>query len=142
MPPKKTDTTPEFDLFRSQLSNLLDQRHALYKLAALINWSSFEDEFGTFYCDHNGSPGKPIRLMVGLEYLKQIHDVSDDQVVAGWVENPFWQYLCGEEYFQHQLPIDPSSLSRFRHKIIRYILYKLNSQSLSKESATLPNSGC
>lgn len=117
MTPKKTDNTPELDLFRSKLSNLLDQRHALYKLAALINWQSFEDEFGTFYCDHNGSPGKPIRLMVGLEYLKQIHDVSDDQVVAGWVENPYWQYLCGEEYFQHQLPIDPSSLSRFRQRI-------------------------
>ena len=117
MTPKKTNNTPELDLFRSKLSNLLDQRHALYKLAALIDWQSFEDEFGTFYCDHNGSPGKPIRLMVGLEYLKQIHDVSDDQVVAGWVENPYWQYLCGEEYFQHQLPIDPSSLSRFRQRI-------------------------
>ena len=117
MTPKKTDNTPELDLFRSKLSNLLDQRHALYKLAALIDWSSFEEAFGTLYCDHNGSPGKPIRLMVGLEYLKQIHDLSDEQVVAGWVENPYWQYLCGEEYFQHQLPIDPSSLSRFRQRI-------------------------
>ena len=117
MTPKKTNNTPELDLFRSKLSNLLDQRHALYKLAAHIDWSSFEEAFGTLYCDHNGSPGKPIRLMVGLEYLKQIHDVSDDQVVAGWVENPYWQYLCGEEYFQHQLPIDPSSLSRFRQRI-------------------------
>ncbi len=56
--------------------------------------------------------------MVGLEYLKQIHDLSDEQVVERWVENPYWQYLCGEEYFQHQLPIDPSSLSRFRLHIL------------------------
>ena len=69
MTPKKTNNTPELDLFRSKLSNLLDQRHALYKLAAHIDWSSFEEAFGTLYCDHNGSPGKPIRLMVGLEYL-------------------------------------------------------------------------
>lgn len=117
MTPKKTDNTPELDLFRSKLCNLLDQRHALFKLATLINWQSFEETFGTLYCDHNGSPGKPIRLMVGLEYLKQIHDLSDDQVVASWVENPYWQYLCGEDYFQHQLPIDPSSLSRFRQRI-------------------------
>ncbi len=55
--------------------------------------------------------------MVGLEYLKQMHDLSDEQVVTSWVENPYWQYLCGEEYFQHQLPIDPSSLSRFRQRI-------------------------
>ena len=117
MIPKKTGQALEFDLFRNQLSHLLNQRHALYQLAARIDWQSFEEEFGPLYCDHNGAPGKPIRLMVGLEYLKQIYDLSDDQVVVRWVENPYWQYLCGEDYFQYEIPIDPSSLSRFRQRI-------------------------
>lgn len=117
MTPKKPENTPEFDLFRNKLSNMLDQRHALYKLAALINWPSLEDEFGSLYCDHNGAPGKSIRLMIGLEYLKQMYDLSDDKVVARWVENPYWQYLCGETYFQYDMPIEPSSLSRFRQRI-------------------------
>lgn len=130
MTPKKTDITPELDLFRSKLSNLLDQRHALYKLAAYLDWQSFEEAFGTLYCDHNGSPGKPIRLMVGLEYLKQMYDLSDEQVVSRWVENPYWQYLCGEEYFQHQLPIDPSSLSRFRQRIGESGCEKLLAESI------------
>ncbi len=55
--------------------------------------------------------------MVGLEYLKQMHNVSDEQVVQRWVANPYWQYFCGEIYFQHELPIDPNSLSRFRRRI-------------------------
>lgn len=55
--------------------------------------------------------------MVGLEYLKHMHGLSDEAVVARWVENPFWQYFCGEEYFQHRPPIDPSSLTRFRRRI-------------------------
>ncbi len=117
MTPKKPENTSALDLFRNKLSNLLDQRHALFKLAAIINWQSFEDEFGALYCEDNGSPGKPIRLMVGLEYLKQIYDLSDEQVAARWVENPYWQYLCGEDYFQYEWPIDPSSLSRFRKRI-------------------------
>lgn len=117
MTPKKSEDTPEIDLFRNELANMLDHRHALYQLAGLIDWHSFEAEFGLRYCDDNGSPGKPIRLMVGLEYLKQIHNLSDEQVVKRWVENPYWQYLCGEIYFKHELPIDPSSLSRFRQRI-------------------------
>ena len=34
-----------------------------------------------------------------------------------WLENPYHQYFCGEEYFCHELPIDPSSLSRWRGRI-------------------------
>ena len=34
-----------------------------------------------------------------------------------WVENPYWQYFCGEEYFQHRLPLDGSQLSRFRGRL-------------------------
>ena len=37
--------------------------------------------------------------------------------MSGWVENPYWQYFCGETYFQHVPPIDPSSLTRCRQRI-------------------------
>ena len=55
--------------------------------------------------------------MVGLHYLKHAFDKSDEVVVNGWVENPYWQYFCGEESFRHQLPIDPSQMTRFRGRI-------------------------
>ena len=55
--------------------------------------------------------------MVGLESLKQIHRHSDEVVVASWEENPYWQYFCGEGYFPHQAPIDPSRRTRFRQRI-------------------------
>ena len=86
-----------------------DHRHALYQLADLIDWNSFEKDFGLLYCDFNGSPGKLIRLMVGLEYLKQIHNMSDEQVVKRWVENPYWQYSCGEVYFRHEMRVETFS---------------------------------
>ena len=51
-----------------------------------------------------------MRLLVGLHYLKHLYDVSDERVVAGFLENPYWQYFCGEEFFVHELPCNPTSL--------------------------------
>jgi IS5 family transposase len=55
--------------------------------------------------------------MVGLHYLKHIHDLSDEEVVERWVENPYWQYFCGFEFFQHEPPIDASTMTRWRKRI-------------------------
>jgi len=52
--------------------------------------------------------------MVALHYLKYQHDLSDEVVVGQWVENPYWQHFSGEQFFQHELPIDPSSMTRWR----------------------------
>ena len=117
MRPRQPASTDTHDLFRHRLENMLDQRHELFRLAGIMDWERFDDTFGSLYCPDNGCPGKATRLMVGLEYLKHMHGLSDEAVVAGWVENPYWQYFCGEEYFQHRPPIDPSSLTRFRRRI-------------------------
>lgn len=119
MTPRQPDavTRPAPDLFRERLDNMLNQRHALYRLADLLDWSVFDKAFGTLYCPDNGCPGKPMRLMVGLQYLKHCYGLSDEAVVSGWVENPYWQYFCGETYFRHEAPVDPSSLTRFRQRI-------------------------
>lgn len=55
--------------------------------------------------------------MAGLHYLKHLIGISDKQTVRGWVKNPYWQYLCGEEFFQHAFPTDPSQMSRWRQRI-------------------------
>ena len=119
MTPRQPDaeTRTATDLFRERLDNMLNQRHALYRLADLLDWSVFDKAFGALYCPDNGCPGKPTRLLVGLQYLKHCYGLSDEAVVSGWVENPYWQYFCGETYFQHVPPIDPSSLTRFRQRI-------------------------
>ena len=85
------------DLFRSNLSQILNRRHALYALANQIDWGVFEAEFGSSYCEDFGRPGLPIRLMVGLHYLKYAYDVGDESLVEYFLENPYWQYFCGFE---------------------------------------------
>jgi IS5 family transposase len=117
MTPEKPEAHPSPDLFRNRLDNMLNHRHELYRLADLIDWSVFDTEFGSLYCPDNGCPAKATRLMVGLQCLKHVYGVSDEAVVRRWVENPYWQYFCGAVFFEHQLPIDPSSMSRFRRRI-------------------------
>jgi IS5 family transposase len=110
-PSRKAD-----DLFRERLDAIINQEHALVRLGCLLPWSDFDSSFGTFY-KAVGRPAKPTRLMVGLHYLKHSYDLSDELVVARWVENPYWQHFCGFEFFQHELPIDPSLMTRWRKRI-------------------------
>ena len=117
MRPKSSNQTPQGDLFRSRLENILNRNHELYRLAELIRWEDFDEEFGVLYAEKKGRPGIPIRLLVGLTYLGHAYGLSDEEVVRRWPENPYYQFFCGESYFQHQLPIDPSSLSRWRKRI-------------------------
>ena len=116
MKPKKPKHQDQADLFRSRLDQILDRKHPLFILSDQIDWTVFENKFGTLYADR-GRPALPTRLMVGLHYLKHAFDESDESVVARLLENPYWQYFCGFEFFIHRLPLDPSSLVRWRKRI-------------------------
>jgi len=117
MGPKPPASLTEHDLFRLELVNLIDTRHELVRLAELIDWSVFEREFGGQFVSTTGRPALPSRLVVGLLYLKHTFALSDEDVVERWTENPYWQHFCGERYFRHELPCDPSSLVRWRQRI-------------------------
>jgi IS5 family transposase len=69
------------------------------------------------YSAQTGRPGISTRLMVALHYLKYTHDLSNGAVLRGRVENPCWQYLSGMKYFSHEMPVDASSMSRWRRLI-------------------------
>ncbi|MEK0161898.1 IS5 family transposase [Pseudoalteromonas piscicida] len=116
MKPKPTIQTPQKHLFQIELIDIVSPRHELVKLAKLIDWQRLEVEFKQHYGD-KGAGAKPIRLLAGLEYLKQIHKLSDENTVAMWCENPYWQYFCGMQFFTHEPPCDPSSMTRFRKRI-------------------------
>ncbi len=116
MKPKKPLSQDQADLFRSRLDQILDRKHPLFVLANQIDWLVFDHKFGKLYAD-KGRPALPTRLMVGLHYLKHAFNESDESVVARLLENPYWQYFCGFEFFIHRLPLDPSSLVRWRKRI-------------------------
>lgn len=105
------------ELFRNRLSCQLNPDHPLMILAKQIRWDVLEAEFSPLYVAEAGHPPKPIRLMVGLMMLQHKEGLSDEQAVAKWVENPYWQYFCGYDYLQWDFPIHPSSLTRWRQRL-------------------------
>ena len=88
----------------SGLSEQLNPKHPVCQLSRSIDWPSLEDEFARLY-SRRGRPAKPIRLMISLLLLKQLHDLSDDQVVERWIENPTVSFLVVRRNFnvQHRL---------------------------------------
>lgn len=105
------------ELYSVRLDFLCNATHPLSRLSNSIDWSHFDKSFGQLYSEGQGRPAKPTRLMVGLHYLKHAFDLSDEEVVGQWIENPYWQLFCGEEYFRHDFPIDPSLMTKWRNRL-------------------------
>jgi len=117
MKPRERRETGEQDLFRARLDQIIDMCHELVKLAQTIDWRFLESRFGEVYSDGPGMPPLPTRLMAGLAILKHTFNLSDEELCARWVENPYFQYLCGEEFFCHKLPFERSSMTRWRQRM-------------------------
>jgi transposase, IS5 family len=136
MRPKERRDSGQSDLFRSRLDQIVDMGHPLAKLAATIDWRFLEARFGAVYTDRPGQPPLPTRLMAGLSILKHTHNLSDEELCARWIENPYYQLFCGEEFFLHKLPFDRSSLTRWRQRMGEEKLVALIQESLNVATRT------
>ena len=133
MRPQERSETGEQDLFRSRLDQIIDMKHPLGRT---VDWGFLEQRFGEVYTDEPGRPPLPTRLMAGLAILKHTYDLSDEVLCEQWVENPYYQYFCGEEFFQHRLVFDRSSLTRWRNRMGEERLQALLQESLSVATRT------
>ncbi|CDM56852.1 IS5 family transposase [Rhizobium sp. T136] len=129
--PRERRETGEQDLFRSRLDQIINMKHELVRLAQAIDWPVLEARFGTVYSDGAGMPPLPTRLMAGLAILKHTFSLSDEALCERWVENPYFQYLCGEEFFRHDLSFDRSSMTRWRQRMGEERIAALLQESLA-----------
>ena len=112
----KTTHTDQLDAFRPRLDTLLSRQHELVRLAEEIDWTWIEDQLADYYAE-TGRPSVPVRTMVGMLLLKHLFNESDESVLDRWVENPYWQYFTGEQFFQHQAPFDSSDFPKFGQRV-------------------------
>ena len=56
---------------------------------------------------------------------------SDESVVERWIENAYWQYFTGEDFFQTKQPFDPSEFVHFRKRLKEDGLEFLLSQTVA-----------
>ena len=136
MRPKERRDSGQKDLFRARLDQIIDMKHPLAKLAGSVDWKFLEERFGAAYTDKPGHPPLPTRLMAGLAILKHMHDLADEVLCDRWVENPYFQLFCGEEFFQHKPPFDRSSMTRWRQRMGEEKLVALIQESLNVATRT------
>src|SRR5271155_2303462 len=136
MRPRERRESGEQDLFRSRLDQVINMDHALVKLARMIDWGFLEEKFGSVYTAGAGQPPLPTRLMAGLAILKHTYNLSDEVLCELWIENPYYQYFCGEEFFQHRLPLDRSSMTNWRTRMGEERLQALLQESLAVATRT------
>ena len=131
MVPFERRETGQRDFFKARLDQILDLKHPLVKLAGAVNWGFLEKAFGPVYKDGPGNPPLPTRLMAGLAILKATYNLSDEALCERWIENPYDQMFCGEEFFRHDLPFDRSSMTRWRQRMGEDKITSLVQESLN-----------
>jgi IS5 family transposase len=119
------------DLLRPALEEIIDLGHPLVGLAGKIDWGFLDRRFASVCTPGPGQPGLPTRLVAGLFILKHMHNLSDEVLCARWLENPYYQFFCGELSFCHSLPFDRSSLTHWRQRLGEEQLVALIQESLS-----------
>jgi transposase, IS5 family len=119
------------DLFCPLLEQIINLRHPLVRLAGAIDWDFLAGRFSSVCRLGPGQPPLPTRLVAGLFILKHMHNLSDEALCERWVENPYFQYFCGEVVFRHELPFDRSSLTRWRQRLGEEQIVALLQESLS-----------
>lgn len=134
----KSPNQKQKNLFAASLKELVNPNHELVILSERIDWKAMEEQFADKY-SHTGQPSKPVRLMAGVLILKQLYNYGDETIVEAWVQNPYYQYFCGEDIFKWDFPFDPSDLVHFRKRIgeegVKYIFevsVRLHSNKIEK----------
>jgi len=125
----KSDRIKNYEILGVLLTSFVNKNHELFQLAEKIDWEFLSNKFKPSYKDR-GRAGVSIRLLLGLNILKYMYNLSDEEVCAMWVENPYYQYFCGELYFRHELPMDRSSMTNFRKRIGSELLEAVLQESL------------
>ncbi len=129
------------ELFRPALDQIIDESHPLVRLARSIDWEGLGRDLGGVFKPGAGHPPLPVRLMAGLLILKHMHGLSDEALCARWIENPYFQYFCGEQVFRHDCGFDRSSLSRWRQRLGQERLATLIRHHVPTQKSALPARG-
>ncbi len=72
----------------------LDEQNRWLRIAALIPWEELEFEYLKYFSDA-GRPAKDAQLILGLLLLKHMTKLSDREIIAEVMENPYMQAFCG-----------------------------------------------
>lgn len=107
----------QLNFFTPVLKQIVNPKHALCAMSHQIDWFELEGHLSKKYNNDQGRPAKPIRLMCSLLILKHLYDLSDEELIEQWIQNPYYQYFSGMSEFQWKQPCASSELVHFRYRV-------------------------
>jgi hypothetical protein len=113
----KLDKSPQLDIFRSTLRDLIPPDNELVLLAGRINWEKICLTLERNYSPDKGRRAVPVRKIAGLIILKYIYGCSDNGILRMWQQDPCIQYFCGEVWLREKPVMNRFDLVSFRRRI-------------------------
>jgi len=99
------------------LGGKLEASNRWLRLAEALPWDRLDAAYGRHFSAGSGRPAKDSRLVCGLLAVKQLKNISDDEAVAEFMESPYVQAFCGQEYFALENVVNPGMLSERRKRL-------------------------
>ncbi len=99
------------------LGSKLAEGNRWLRLAEALPWERLDEEYGRHFAAGQGRPAKDSRLVCGLLAVKQLKNLSDEDAVAEFMESPYIQAFCGQEYFAVEDVTNPGILSERRKRL-------------------------
>jgi transposase, IS5 family len=124
------------DDFFLPFGGTLNKENRWVKLAQIIPWWEFEDRYSKYFkASNRGGEALSVRVALGTLILQAKMGLTDRELVAQIIENPYYQYFLGfEKYEDRKQPFDPSLLVYFRKRLNKDILIEVN-EIIAKQSA-------
>ena len=78
-----------------------------------------EEPFAVLYSDNPSRPNTPVNILVGAHLIKELLDLSDEEVVQGMMMDVRFRVALHTVHFREQ-PLSDRSLNRFRSALYDY----------------------
>lgn len=111
-------TNPSGQRFQpGKLSSMLNPNDEFCILSQKIPWNELNRKFGQLFSKAEQPSGISVRLIIGLLVIGELYQISDEEVIARWLEYPYWQYFCGCDHLEWSIAVEPSWLPKWRQAL-------------------------
>lgn len=115
---KTSQQAPSLFELQESLAPLATVDNRWVKLARLIPWERFEQEYlKTLRNDQAGAGNKSPRVEIGAVIIKHVENLSDEKTIQAIQENPFMQFFLGLDGFTFKPVFDPSLFVTIRKRL-------------------------
>jgi hypothetical protein len=127
-----------FENFYLPCGGKLSGENRWVKLAELIPWKEFEEQYAEQLSEGMGAPAKPFRMALGALIIKERLGTSDIETVEQIRENPYLQFFLGLSEYSDKAPFEASMLVHFRKRVKRELIGQINAAIVKPSGENKP----